>query len=171
MSKAFTSEETPDVEPVTRAPPRLAPGEVRPITPEGAQALRGELDRLRSVVAPGAPARAELVERTLQTLTVVGPDAGPEGVAAFATWVTVEEPEGNRRSWRLVGPDETDPRSGLVSVQSPLGRALLGRRTGEVVEVNRPGGTVELEILGVHRHNPPDRAAAAPHDVPETRHD
>jgi transcription elongation factor GreB len=160
VSKAFTSEETPDLGPITRAPPRLAPGEVRPVTPEGAAALRAELDRLRSAGTPDAQARAELVDATLRALTVVGPGASPDGVAGFATWVTVEEPEGTRRAWRLVGPDETDPRRGLVSVHSPLGRALLGRRAGDLVEVQRPDGVVELEVVAVHRVEP--AAGAAP---------
>ncbi len=157
MSKAFTSEETPDFGPVTRAPPRLAPGEVRPVTPEGAEALRRQLQRLRDTGTSDALARAEVVDATLQALTVVGPDTAPEGVAAFATWVTVEEPDGKRRSWRLVGPDETDPRRGLVSVQSPLGRALLGRSAGDVVEVERPGGRIEVEVVAVDRAPSPPR--------------
>ncbi len=48
MSKAFTSEETPESVPATRPPPRLAPGEVRYVTPEGQAALRADLARLRA---------------------------------------------------------------------------------------------------------------------------
>lgn len=148
MSKAFTSEETPETAPVTRPPPRLAPGEVRYVTPEGRAALEAELARLRAE----GNARAALVEATLATLTVLGPEAAPEGVVAFATWVTVEDGAGERRTWRVVGPDEADPRRGRVSVHSPVARALLGRRAGEAVEVEPPGGATELTVVAVHRH-------------------
>ncbi len=166
MSKAFTSEETPDVGPISRAPPRLAPGEVRYVTPEGFAALGAELARLRSerTAAAGLASdaeravrlqeldrRAALVEGTLAALTVCGPDSAPEGVAAFGTWVTVLDGAGARQTWRIVGPDEADPRRGLVSVQSPVARALLGRAEGDVVEVDRPGGRAELTLLAVRR--------------------
>lgn len=165
MSKAFTSEETPDVGPLSRPPPRLAPGEVRYVTPEGHAALREEQVRLRAertaalgLAEPERDARvaeldrrAALVEATLATLTVLGPDAAPEGTVAFGTWVTVEEEPGARLTWRIVGPDEADPKRGLVSVHSPVARALLGRAEGDTVEVERPGGRAELAIVGVRR--------------------
>ena len=132
---------------MVRAPSRLAPGEVRYVTPEGLSALREERARL----APG-DARAALLDATLASLTVLGPESAPEGRAGFGSWVTVEEPGGGRRStWRLVGPDEADPRRGLVSVHSPVGRALLGREAGDAVEVERPGGRAEYEVIEVRR--------------------
>lgn len=163
MSKAFTSEETPETAPLVRAPPRLAPGEVRYVTPEGHAALRAELARLaaereRAGALPEAQrlarlaeldARAAVVEGTLAALTVLGPERAPEGRAGFATWVTVEEDDGARKTWRLVGPDEAEPRAGLLSVASPAGRALLGRAPGETVEVERPGGAVALKVVAV----------------------
>ena len=165
MSKAFTSEETPDTPAPVRAPPRLAPGELRYVTPEGHAALRAELARLAASAAearaggePEARARAEelarraaLVEATLRTLTVLGPAAAPEGRAAFGTWVTVEDASGTRSTWRLVGSDEADARRGLVSVHAPLGRALLGREVGDEVEVDRPGGRVTLAVVEIRR--------------------
>jgi transcription elongation factor GreB len=149
VSKAFTSEETPESGPVVRAPPRLAPGEVRYVTPEGLAALRDERARL----APGDP-RAALLDATLAALTVLGPESAPEGRAGFGTWVTVEDGEGRRSTWRLVGPDEADPRRGLVSVHSPVGRALLDREAGDAVEVERPGGRAEYEVIAVSRAAP-----------------
>lgn len=154
MSKAFTSDDAPETGPVVRPPPRLAPGEVRHITPEGHAALTAELARLRAAATPGARARAAVVEATLRTATVTGADSAPDGIAAFATWVTVEEEDGTRRTWRLVGPDEADARLGLVSVRAPVGRALLGRRAGDVVEVERPGSTARLTLVSVSRRAP-----------------
>jgi transcription elongation factor GreB len=168
MSKAFTSEETPDLEPVVRPPPRLAPGEVRYVTPEGRAALRAELGRLaaereaaaalpeteRRARAADLDRRVAVVEGTLAALTVLAPEAAPDGKVAFATWVTVEDEEGRRTTWRIVGPDESAPRRGLLGVDSPVARALLGREAGDTVEVVRPGGAGELTVVEVRRTPP-----------------
>jgi transcription elongation factor GreB len=159
VSKAFTSEETPEAAPVVRASPRLAPGERRYVTPEGHAALRAELAQLAgeraaatdSVRAEALARRAALVEATLATLTVLSPDAASEGRVGFGTWVTVEDGAGARSTWRIVGPDEADARRGLVSAASPVGRALLGREEGDEVEVDRPGGRVALTVVEVRR--------------------
>ncbi len=168
MSKAFTSEETPDGAPVVRAPPRLAPGEVRYVTPEGQARLRAELSRLLDerpvLLRPDAPdraarlaaldARVAVLQATLSVLTVLGPEAAPEGRAAFGTWVTVQDDAGERSTWRIVGPDEADPREGRVSVSSPLGQALLGCGEGDGVTVRRPGGDRELTVIATSRVPP-----------------
>lgn len=167
MSKAFTSEETPEAAPATRAPPRIAPGEVRYVTPEGHAALRAELARLRAAGEAGEgldserAARAEerarriaLVEGTLAALTVLAPMV-PGGQVGFGAWVVVEEEGGARRlTWRLVGPDEADPRCGLVSVYAPVGRALLGRTVGDEVEVARPDGVRRYVVVAVSQTRP-----------------
>jgi transcription elongation factor GreB len=156
VSKAFTSEETPEEAPLARTAPRLAPGEVRYVTPEGHAALRAELARLEAERAGADPGRAEalarraaLVETTLATVTVLSPEAAPPGQVGFGTWVTVEDGDGARTTWRIVGPDEADARRGLVSVASPVARALLGRAVGDEVEVDRPGGRVDLTVVAV----------------------
>lgn len=165
MSKAFTSEETTDAGPLVRPAPRLAPGEVRYVTPEGHASLRAEAARLaaeralaaalpeteRASLLADVDARAAVIEATLATLTVLGPDAAPEGRIGFGCWVTVEEEDGSRTTWRIVGPDESDPRRGLISVDSPVARALLGREAGETVEVRRPGGVKDLAVVAVRR--------------------
>jgi transcription elongation factor GreB len=162
MSKAFTSEETPEAELVVRPPPRLAPGEVRYVTPEGQAALRAALARAQAdLAAAGEARRAELERRvgflqgTLAALTVLAPAAAPEGRAAFGTWVTVEDEEGARATWRIVGPDEADARRRWVSVDAPLARALLGKRAGDAATVARPAGEVELTVVEVRREPPP----------------
>jgi transcription elongation factor GreB len=154
VSKAFTSEETQDERPLARLPPRLAPGEVRYVTPEGHAALRAALEEARAE-RPGGEARAALLEATLATLTILGPERAPEGQAAFGTWVTVEDEGGARTTWRLVGPDEADPRRGLLSVHSPAARALLGRCLGDEVELPRPGGARQVTLAAVSRLAPP----------------
>lgn len=149
MSKAFTSEEPRDEGPITRPPPRLAPGEVRYVTPEGHAELRRALEAARSAGTPDAVARAALLEATLAVLTVLGAEGAPAGEVAFGRWVTVAEADGRRATWRLVGPDEADARRGRLSVHAPLARALLGRRVGEEVEVERPGGVRALTVVEV----------------------
>jgi transcription elongation factor GreB len=162
VSKAFTSEETPDEAPLVRAAPRLAPGERRYVTPEGQAALLAELERVEAARGGADATRAEalarraaLLEATLATLTVLSPDAAPAGRVGFGSWVTVEDGAGARTTWRIVGPDEADARRGLVSVASPVARALLGREEGDEVEVDRPGGPVELTVVEIRRRPPP----------------
>ena len=70
-------------------------------------------------------------------------------------WVVVED-ESAERCYRLVGPDEADAAAGAISVEAPLGRALLGKREGDVVRVERPAGKLELTVVEV-RWTSPDR--------------
>ena len=90
----------------------------------------------------------ELSER-MDALTVIDPRPHPSGRAYFGAWVTVEHEDGTERRYRLVGPDEFDVESGLLSVDAPLGRALLGKRKGDVVKFLRPAGAVEVTLVRV----------------------
>jgi len=62
--------------------------------------------------------------------------------------VVVDE-DGLEKAYTLVGPDESEPESGLVSYQSPIGKALMKRKIGDVVLVRRPAGEIELEITSI----------------------
>lgn len=64
----------------------------------------------------------------------------------FGATVELVDPEGRHYSFTIVGEDEADAGRGLISWISPLARALLGRRIGEVVTWQRPAGDLELEI-------------------------
>ncbi|HVP67895.1 MAG TPA: transcription elongation factor GreB [Anaeromyxobacteraceae bacterium] len=97
----------------------------------------------------------ELSER-MDSLTVVDPHPHPSGRAYFGAWVTVEHEDGSERSYRLVGPDEFDAAAGLISVDAPLGRALLGKKHGDVVVVQRPAGAAELTVVEVGWSPPED---------------
>jgi transcription elongation factor GreB len=164
MSKAFTSEETPDEAPLARTPPRLAPGEVRYVTPEGQAGLRDAIEAAGADATPAGKARAALLEGTLATLTPLVSDA-PAGEAAFGRWVTVEDATGALTTWRLVGPDEADARRGLLGVSAPLARALLGRKAGDQVEVERPDGARSLTLVEVG-NGPPSSAGPPPGTAP-----
>jgi transcription elongation factor GreB len=63
--------------------------------------------------------------------------------------VTVEHEDGTEKRYRLVGPDEFDVDMGLISVDAPLGRSLLGKRKGDVVRFLRPAGAVEVTLVRV----------------------
>lgn len=68
----------------------------------------------------------------------------------FGVRVTLEEIEsGNNVAYQLVGPDESQPENGSISVTSPIGRALLGKRVDDEVRVQAPGGIREFVILKI----------------------
>jgi len=71
-----------------------------------------------------------------------------DGKVAVGTRVLVEV-NGRKRELEIVGNGETDPLNGKISYQSPIGSQLLGRKQGEVVKIETPGGTTEYRILTV----------------------
>ena len=99
--------------------------------------------------------RLRFLSERMDALTVVEPAARRDGRAYFGAWVTVEHDDGEERTYRLVGPDESDAARGLVSVDAPLGRALLGKRGGDTAFVQRPAGSVEITLVEI-RWTPPD---------------
>ena len=63
--------------------------------------------------------------------------------------VTVQEGGSSPEIYTLVGAKEADPRTGRISNESPIGRVLLGRRVGDTVKVETPGGAVKLKIVTI----------------------
>lgn len=94
-------------------------------------------------------ARLKYLTRRLEEVQVVERPPADRGRIFFGAWVEIAEPDGETRRYRLVGADEADSASGLISIDAPVARALLGRREGELVIAQRPGGAAELEILKV----------------------
>jgi transcription elongation GreA/GreB family factor len=72
-----------------------------------------------------------------------------EGRARLGARVKLSDGDGHEAEYRLVTPDEADPPHGAVSVESPLGRALLGKAAGDDVTVERPRGPLEYTIEAV----------------------
>lgn len=94
--------------------------------------------------------RIRFLTKRIDELTVV--DAGPRkeaGRVYFGAWVTVEDEEGESLRYRLVGPDEFNATEGRISVDSPVGRALMGQRLGDEVVVRRPKGEAVYEIRAI----------------------
>jgi transcription elongation factor GreA len=75
-----------------------------------------------------------------------------DGVKFGATVVLADEESDEEATYQLVGEDEADIRKGLLSVTSPLGRALIGKQLGESVEVTTPRGGKSYEIVKVMYH-------------------
>jgi transcription elongation factor GreB len=148
------------------------------ITPEGEQVLRDEYDRLWTEERPKVTqqvadaaalgdrsenaeyiygkkrlreidSRLRFLGRRLDELTVVRePPADPAAIY-FGAWVRLEDAAGAERRFRLVGPDEFDVAAGRLSIDSPLGRALLGRREDDEVRVRRPKGDTVYTVLEI----------------------
>lgn len=148
------------------------------ITPEGAARLRAELDALWSVERPEVTravseaaalgdrsenaeyiygkkrlreidSRVRFLRKRLEGMVVVDqPPSDPQRVF-FGAWVTVEDDAGDSRLYRIVGPDEFDREAGFISMDSPLGKALLGKRLDAEVVVALPGGERRLVIAAI----------------------
>jgi transcription elongation factor GreA len=72
------------------------------------------------------------------------------GKVVFGSTVTVADTtSGEESRYQIVGDDEADSKSGLISYNAPLARALIGKSEGDVAEVRAPGGTRELEVISV----------------------
>ncbi len=71
------------------------------------------------------------------------------GVVGMGSTVRFEEEGADEERYRIVGPAEADPKSGRVSFESALGKALLGHRVGDDVEIKTPGGRYTVRITAV----------------------
>ena len=139
-----------------------------PITKKGYEALKAELDRLRKIERPkvieaiaearghgdlsenaeydAAKERQGFIEARIAELERKMADARiveiagrtSETIVFGATVVVVEQESQQKKQYMLVGQDEADLKDGKISVQSPVGRALIGKRVGELVEVTTP---------------------------------
>ena len=149
------------------------------LTPEGAKKYATELNRLLTVERPkvvGEVAdaaaqgdrsenaeyvygkkrlreidrRVRFLTKRLEAAVVVPKDAGQDAdQVRFGASVELVDENGKSSRYRIVGPDEVDPGSGLISFESPLGKSLMKRRVGDVVVVRRPAGEIEVEIVAI----------------------
>ncbi len=93
--------------------------------------------------------KIQTIERQLANAVVIDDRAAPSGYARLGSRVTVVDSEGAKDVYTIVGSAEADPREGKVSNESPIGRALLGKRVGDKVTVLAPGGSFDLEVKEV----------------------
>ncbi len=89
----------------------------------------------------------------LKVLKVATPPANP-GAVSFGCWVTYEDEDGNERCYQLVGADEFDVNQGRISIDSPVGQALLQKRIDDEVTIRRPSGELTVYITGISSARP-----------------
>ena len=93
--------------------------------------------------------RIEFLTRRLEELEIVRPDPKQAGRVFFGARVLLEEADGTRSEYQLVGPDEFDVAAGRIPIDSPLARALLGKRAGDDVSVQRPRGHFTCVVVSI----------------------
>lgn len=151
-----------------------------PLTVKGAEKLRAELHKLKtvdrpSVIAAIAEARSHgdlsenaeydaakerqgfiegriaEVESKLSNAQIIDPTLlDADGRCVFGATVDLEDQEsGEQVTYQIVGEDEADIKAGKLSFGSPLARALIGKYSGDIAQVQAPGGVREYEILDV----------------------
>ncbi len=151
-----------------------------PLTRRGAELLRSELQRLKSVerhavIQAIAEARAQGdlsenaeyeaakdkqgfiegrikdIESKLAAAQVIDPSAlDADGKVVFGATVDLEDANsGAKVTYQIVGDDEADLKLGLISISSPIARSLIGKESGDVAEVQAPGGLRRWEIVDV----------------------
>ena len=149
------------------------------MTKRGADLLRDELHRLKTVERPANSAaigearahgdlsenaeyhaareragfiegRISEIESKLGNAQVIDPRlVDADGRCVFGSTVDVEAAGGETATWQIVGEDEADIKKGRIYVGSPIARALIGKESGERVDVQTPGGIKRYEILDV----------------------
>ena len=93
--------------------------------------------------------RIRFLSKRIDDLVVVEPRSEQEAKVYFGAWVTLEDEAGDTLRYRIVGPDEFDPARGWISMDSPLGRALLGREVDDEVQVERPKGAATFTVIAI----------------------
>ena len=87
------------------------------------------------------------LERLLSNAQLIHPEDTQSDVVGMGSTVSVVDQEGTEEAFSMVGSAEANPLRGRISNESPAGKALLGHRVGETVEVQAPGGLVRYTIL------------------------
>ena len=150
----------------------------RYITPEGAQKLSEELHQLWKVERPLVTARVaeaaaqgdrsenaeyiygkkrlreidsriRFLRKRLDGITVVNTIPDDRDRVYFGAFVTLEDEEGKEVEYRIVGPDEFNVVDGKLSMDSPLGKAMIGKRMGDEINISTPKGMKAFYILKI----------------------
>lgn len=148
------------------------------ITPAGAQALQRELTHLWKVERPQVTnsvheaakngdrsengdyiygkrrlreidSRVRFLSKRLDSLTIVDRVPQDQTKIFFGAWVTLETETGQEIQYQIVGPDEFDVKLGKLSMDSPLGKALLGKRVDDEVTLKKPEGEQSIAVIAI----------------------
>jgi transcription elongation factor GreA len=148
-----------------------------PITPEGLEAVRKELHELTTVKRPNIVGKIKaarelgdlsenfeyhaakneqgMMEARINELEVIIKNhvlieaKVPTGVVGMGSTVRFAEDGEEEETYRIVGPTEADPKAGRVSNESALGKAMIGHRVGETVQVRTPNGSYNVRITSI----------------------
>lgn len=166
MSRAFVNEDAgadrPDL------PERPVPPGPNIVTPRGLAdlhrrialrqaelaALKARPDRLDRLPEAAAERDLRWLEARLKAAVVIDPARHDLTEVAFGLAVTVADADGQETTYEIVGVDEADATRHRIAPNSPLARALLGARVGDVVLWQRPTGAVDLEIMRIAHADP-----------------
>ena len=151
-----------------------------PLTKEGRERLEKELDHLVTTRRPEVAERIHqskelasaqnnaeyeeakneqafvegrilALERILQNASIIDEEAAHRASRVqIGSAVTVQSSEGTTMDYTIVGPAEARPTHGLISNESPVGQALLGKRVGDEVQVQVPRGVLRLTVTAIH---------------------
>ena len=148
------------------------------MTPGGFKSLDSELKKLKSVERPAIikaiaearehgdlsenaeyhsdrekqsfiEGRIKELEASLSKAEVIDPTTLSGSIKFGATILLLDDENEKKQTFQIVGSTEADIENGLLNIQSPLARALIGKEIGDSVEVKTPGGTRDYEILDV----------------------
>jgi transcription elongation factor GreA len=150
-----------------------------PITRKGYEALKVELEHLKKVERPKnikdieearshgdisenaefeaakdrqafIAGRLNDLEYKLALAEIIDPDTMPKDRAVFSSQVVLENIDtGENVEYQLVGPDESNIEQGLISVSSPLGKAMIGKKPGDEIILQTPGGKRSYELVEI----------------------
>ena len=147
------------------------------LTPEGEAKLKAELEdlkgpkrdelskRLRSAIQMGdlsenadyhkakedqgfLEGRIQELEAILRNAVLIEKSQNT-GVVSIGSHVTLQEDGSDPETYHLVGSTEADPRKGRISHESPIGRAIIDKKVGDVAEAETPGGKIKLKIIKI----------------------
>lgn len=147
------------------------------LTPEGEARLKAELEdlkgprreelakRLRAAIQMGdlsenadyhkakedqgfLEGRIKEIETILRNSVIIE-KSGNSDVVSIGSHVTIQEEGFEPETYHLVGPAEADPRNGKISHESPIGRALMDKKVGDIAETETPGGRIKFKIIKV----------------------
>jgi transcription elongation factor GreA len=152
-----------------------------PVTPEGYERLKAEIEELKTVRRPQIASivaearshgdlrenaaydvarqdqmmnekRISDLEALLRSAQILDPDAQPKNpdVVTVGSTVVVDF-EGDEERYKIVGAIEAKPKDGLISNESPIGKALIGKRVGQEATVATPGGASRIIVKRIER--------------------
>lgn len=148
------------------------------LTPEGAIKIREELNnlkgaeresiskRLRDAIQMGdlsenadyhkakedqgfLEGRIQELEYIVINATIIETKSGVKDIVDIGVTVTVQEGAEEKETYQIVGAKEADPKNGRISNESPIGKKLLGKRVGDIVSIETPGGNLDLKVISI----------------------